>query len=336
MSAQPKRPRSRTRITKDNGDPEKAESPKPLLRQASSAKLPVSKLKKDELVRLNNDLQKQVNAITIQNQQMREKLTALANIISESARIKGLEPIVAVKESVDIPTDRLVGWLGAMLQEGEKSVENPVESRVEELETRTTYLTTEVAKLVQLLLRVENGLEGIENTERLEDAHQKARLLLYETKGSRLFNGLANKSPPDNCDEDNSESGQNTERKTLTVIQDMQNPAILDLTPPLKKLPGNTHVHDTHTVLKQYLVQELSKYKGNGADWRLLGERVGIPSDTIQQWRRWKVELPMQYVLETWGRSPGATIRLLHRHLASPQLRYTILAKIISDFYSID
>ena len=73
-----------------------------------------------------------------------------------------------------------------------------------------------------------------------------------------------------------------------------------------------------------------------GADWRMLGERVGIPLETIQQWRRWKVENPAEYVLQSWGQSAGATVRMLHRHLISPQMSCIILAKRISDFYLVE
>lgn len=76
--------------------------------------------------------------------------------------------------------------------------------------------------------------------------------------------------------------------------------------------------------------------KITGADWRMLGERVGIPLETIQQWRRWKVENPAEYVLQSWGQSAGATVRMLHRHLISPQMSCIILAKRISDFYLVE
>lgn len=181
MSAQPKRPRSRTRNTKENGVTDKPDSPKPLIRQASSMKLPVSKLKKDDLVKQNNDLQKQLNAMTIQNQALREKLTTLTDIVYENAKIKGLEPSTAVKETMEIPTGRLVSWLDELLMEEDKSSQNTVETRVEELETRTTHLTMEVARMVQLGLQIENGLEEIQDTECLEEAHKRARMLFYET-----------------------------------------------------------------------------------------------------------------------------------------------------------
>ncbi|KAH3853381.1 hypothetical protein DPMN_095903 [Dreissena polymorpha] len=67
-----------------------------------------------------------------------------------------------------------------------------------------------------------------------------------------------------------------------------------------------------------------------------MGERLGIPQETISQWKRWKIEQPMFYMLQTWSQSSGATVRMLHRHLVSPQMRCTLLAKRISDFYKVD
>ena len=64
--------------------------------------------------------------------------------------------------------------------------------------------------------------------------------------------------------------------------------------------------------------------------------RVGIDADTIGNWEDMKLSLPMGKVLTMWAESPGATVRLLHRHLMSPQMRHTLLAKRISDYYMVD
>lgn len=87
-------------------------------------------------------------------------------------------------------------------------------------------------------------------------------------------------------------------------------------------------------VLKVILV--ICKILKPGSDWRMMGERLGIPAETINQWKRWKVDQPMYYVLQTWSQSTGATVRILHRHLVSPQMKCTLLAKRISDFYKVD
>ena len=87
--------------------------------------------------------------------------------------------------------------------------------------------------------------------------------------------------------------------------------------------------------IRLYMVDFFS-YFCAGADWRMIGERIGIAAETLSQWKRWKLENPMFYVLQTWSQSPGATVRLLHRHLVSPQMRNTLLAKRLSDFYMVD
>ncbi len=73
-----------------------------------------------------------------------------------------------------------------------------------------------------------------------------------------------------------------------------------------------------------------------GADWRMFAERVGIDPGTIEYWRSLRLECSMGRVFAEWGESPSATVRLLHRHLMSPQIRNTLLGKRISDFYEVD
>ena len=73
-----------------------------------------------------------------------------------------------------------------------------------------------------------------------------------------------------------------------------------------------------------------------GVDWRILAERFGIAGETISRWEEMKHSLPMGKVLTAWAENPGATVRLLHRHLMSPQMRCTLLAKRISDYYEVD
>lgn len=67
-----------------------------------------------------------------------------------------------------------------------------------------------------------------------------------------------------------------------------------------------------------------------------MASRFGIDADVIAGWEDLKLSLPMGKVLTTWAEGPGATVRLLHRHLMSPQMRYTFLAKRISDYYDVD
>lgn len=68
----------------------------------------------------------------------------------------------------------------------------------------------------------------------------------------------------------------------------------------------------------------------------MLAERVGIPEELIKSWKQQHLSCPMGKVLTYWGQSDGATVRMLHRHLMSPQMRQALLAKRLSDFYDVD
>ena len=71
-------------------------------------------------------------------------------------------------------------------------------------------------------------------------------------------------------------------------------------------------------------------------DWRLIAYRVGIPENLVEQWIRMRAPYAMALVMKVWGDSVGATVRMLHRHLASPQMKAIVLAKRLADFYEVD
>lgn len=68
----------------------------------------------------------------------------------------------------------------------------------------------------------------------------------------------------------------------------------------------------------------------------MFAQKVGVSTETIQFWRRLKIRNPMEQVLTFWKDSKAATVRMLHRHLKSPQINGLIPAKLISDFYQVD
>ena len=72
-----------------------------------------------------------------------------------------------------------------------------------------------------------------------------------------------------------------------------------------------------------------------GADWRMLASRVNIDQDTISYWSSLRLDCPMGRVFSEWSTDNSATIHILHRHLMSPQMRCTIVAKRIADFYDV-
>lgn len=67
----------------------------------------------------------------------------------------------------------------------------------------------------------------------------------------------------------------------------------------------------------------------------MFASRVGIDNETIKEWDSFSLQCPMGRVLACWGESPSATVRMMHRHLMSPQLRYTLLGKRVADFYNV-
>ena len=73
-----------------------------------------------------------------------------------------------------------------------------------------------------------------------------------------------------------------------------------------------------------------------GADWRMFAQRVGVSDSLLATWQQMKIAQPMRNVLCVWAASPGATVRMLHRHLISPQMRCLLLARRISDYYQVD
>lgn len=305
---------------------------------------------KAELEKANSELCREVEELNKENQTLKGTLTAVIDKLIENAKIKGVAVPAEVETPLvtDIPVECLTTFTDKLTAESHKS--NTMEYRVEELETRITHLNMELAKLLRSRLDLENGLDEIVcDCGSVDEVKVKAKGLLRDIKSNGLFTFLdsvpiektvpekksAIQTQQNELKQNGCHGNKNTTKvpPTVTVLLNDQN---LDLTPPTVKFPGETNIKYMHKDLRQYIVQQLSFTKGNGADWRLMGERLGIAPETIEQWRRWKLEAPMQQVLQTWSQSPGATVRMLHRHLVSPQMRCTLLAKRISDFYQVD
>lgn len=299
---------------------------------------------KEELKKANEELFREVEMLNGENQVLKATISAVIEKLIENAKIKGVD----VPEEIDnpnvceIPTESIVYLTEEMTAEEPKS--HTMEGRIEELETRITHLNMELAKLLRTRINLENGLDDLIESPDLEYAKCKAKELKMEIRGSSLFTFLDSVPVVDDNLPANSSSCNNlkiefqhSEIQKHQVIGTVNgSDKKLDLTPPLRKYPGDTHIKNMHKDLRQYIIQQLSLQKANGADWRMIGERIGIAAETLSQWKRWKLENPMFYVLQTWSQSPGATVRLLHRHLVSPQMRNTLLAKRLSDFYMVD
>lgn len=317
---------------------------------AMSSKSSPTKLNKDQkqkelqssvedLMKVNAEMTREVEELNKENQVLKLTLTALVEKIAENAKIKSIKipPEINNANVAKIPMNSLLKLTETLTADTYKS--ETLEFRVEEMETRITHLNAELAKLIQSRLHIENSLEKIvKDGTNLEDIRAKAVELIREIKCDNLFTFLDSLSQEKKTEtrtdvvQESSAAKKHTPRTITVLLKDES----LNLTPPEKKMPGETHIKNMHQDLRRYLTQQLSLPKGNGADWRMMGERVGIPPETITQWKQWKVEMPMQYVFQAWSQSPGATLRLLHRHLVSPQMKCTLLAKRISDFYHVD
>lgn len=351
MASQPKKSAMK-KDTSEKGDKSRPVSSK-LSKRESSAKITnsnsngglLSKSKQEQILKENTDLQAEIQSLTLQNSELTERLRVITNGIVEQSKLKGYT-FSKTDQSTDVtklPMEKITQLVDFLVHGKDPRNRAAIETRVEELETRITHLNMELSKMLELRINLEHGLDDIQNCDNLFYAQNRARFLLYEARGSKLFTFLEKDQfvvqDEDICNNHNTSTTVTTSQvppsftQTESIIKNLKT---LDLTPPKVKFPGETHIKKMDKSLEQYLINELSLCKGNGADWRMFAERIGVTSETIDQWRRWKLELPMKFVLETWAQSPAATMRMFHRHLVSPQLKNTLLAKRISDFYKVD
>uniref|UniRef100_A0A1I8IUC5 Dynamin-type G domain-containing protein n=1 Tax=Macrostomum lignano TaxID=282301 RepID=A0A1I8IUC5_9PLAT len=99
---------------------------------------------------------------------------------------------------------------------------------------------------------------------------------------------------------------------------------------PAQRLPGCTPISQMNRDLRQWICLDLNMERRAGNDWRMLADRLGF-ADSVPAWSG--LASPMAKLLTEWSRSESATVRLLHRHLASPELRSPLLAKRLQQFY---
>lgn len=335
----------------EKGDKSRPVSGK-LSKKESSSKLTnssngslLSKSKQEQILKENADFQNEIKSLQNRNSALEDRLKLITSDIIEHSRSKGykFKEDDLSKDFTDFPLAKISELLEFLQHGKDPRNKAPIVTRVEELETRVTHLNMELCKMIELRMNMEQGLVEIEHSRNLFDAQNRARFLLYEAQGSKLFTFLEK----DEYSVHEKEISNNHNTSTTVTASDVHPSATetaaivkqlrtIELIPPTIKLPGETHITRMDKVLEQYIINELSLYKGNGADWRMFAERVGISKETVDQWKKWKLDLPMKYVLENWSHSPAATMRMLHRHLVSPQLKNTLLAKRISDFYKVD
>ncbi|XP_046557944.1 uncharacterized protein LOC124267114 [Haliotis rubra] len=305
----------------------------------------------DDLNKESSQLREQVITLQTENEEMKEKLRILTLRLVEAGKQRGSEMDFDTNcDILEIPLLELLAVIadlnGNEVKTGSHQLKDFDENRLEELETRVTLLNTELAKLFKLKLKVENGLQNMDRCQDVGELRKKAKYLWYESCGTQVF--VEPKIKVEDKPAVEPVIATTVPLPTLTPISHPTsaqsnlphavriNLERVNIPTPSSKLPANTHINNMHKGLLQLVIQDLSLYKGNGADWRLIAERVGIPAQLIAQWKTMKLPQPMKNVLYVWGESQGATVRMLHRHLVSPQMRSLVLAKRISDFYHVD
>ncbi|ESO92040.1 hypothetical protein LOTGIDRAFT_233305 [Lottia gigantea] len=321
--------------------PRRPESAKPLQKPKISRK-------EEELTKENQRLKVTIDYMQDENTKLKEKLEKIADRLINNVD-KSEYNFKVYKSLSDISVEEFTAMISDITSKKEKKGEHYLESRIEEVETRLTQMSGEFAKLIQLKMRLENGLEDIENCYCIETTRQKARSLKTHSANTQIFI-----QPPKYEDQNKTKLTLLEEILSEETVTEDENPLVIspstnrlpqsvtmNLEPILMprkfvKLPADTHVKDILPELKQLIIQTLSLQKGNGSDWRMFAERIGLSETLINQWKLMKLNQPMRNVLNVWSNSPGATVRLLHRHLVSPQLKSVMLAKRVTEYYNVD
>lgn len=303
----------------------------PVTRKASGKKAAPKNPKKviAELTEQNELLTQELNMLKEQTACQHEKLDLLTDKVVGAINKKefGITDLTDIR-SLSIQT--LMDMLAKLVVK-RRIQDVSVEARVEDLETRVTEMSLDIAKMTKKTLAYELGLQDIAKATSLEAVQDR----VYELQ---LIAGQAYHSFAANDPERKPEQLMNgvDESPDSPAQRSLNNARKLNLVSPPRKFAGETHIRNMHRDLRLYVMKELSQEKASGADWRMFGTRVGIDPETLSYWESCELECPMGRVLAQWGDSPSATVRMLHRHLMSPQLRCTILGKRVADFYDVD
>ncbi|CAH1791263.1 unnamed protein product [Owenia fusiformis] len=283
-----------------------------------------------EQVKELEELRVSVANLTTENTDLKEKLELIIRKLVNNIDVEQFE-IEKTTPTTEIKMDTIIDMMTKLITRF--NYRGRMETRIEELESKLTHQNNQVARLVQRNLAIENGLCEMSLCYDFDELHRRISHLQLETSealtplGDAIYHPSSPRRPTGHL--------VNTaiEGRTPQVQEDLET---FLLTPPSRRLPGDTHITNIYRELKLYLMKELSLEKSSGADWRMLAQRVMIPDDTINYWVSLQMEFPMGRVFAEWGESEDATVRILHRHLQSPQMRLVLLAKRISDFYDVD
>ncbi|PAA65838.1 hypothetical protein BOX15_Mlig032391g1 [Macrostomum lignano] len=224
------------------------------------------------------------------------------------------------------------------------------ESRLVDLETRVTQLGGEFSRCAGRCLLFEGVLEELLRSRLGPDQVHEVISDAFLATGKSVRDALDRKDGKDprqltsmsenavqavTENQDPSALLDDFERKIslspLAAFPDRSN--VLTLKPPAQRLPGCTPISQMNRDLRQWICLDLNMERRAGNDWRMLADRLGF-ADSVPAWSG--LASPMAKLLTEWSRSESATVRLLHRHLASPELRAPLLAKRLQQFYRVD
>ncbi|KAK7103703.1 centrosomal protein of 128 kDa-like [Littorina saxatilis] len=294
---------------------------------------PISQRTLDRVTKERDDLKKKLDASL---KHMTELKRTIRNIAKKAMDVANPTPFLtgSEKDPSDMTEEEVIEMIGKLVP-AEKN--ESFESRIEELETRITLLSGELGKLFKLKLNLEDGLNELSSCQDLNTMRDTVKQLRYQSIATKLFAGDSLKLDGLEEEEKSRDSPSSDRSKHMGIPSQVQiNLEPVDIPPSKTRKAPDTHIKNMQPELRQLVIQELSLYKGSGSDWRMFAQRVGVPDSLIEQWQQMKVHQPMRNALGVWAASPGATVRILHRHLVSPQMRCVLLAKRVSDYYQVD
>lgn len=134
-----------------------------------SAKSPKVQIK--ELTEQNATLNEELISLKNQHEELRNKMDCTVRKILEGVSRKDFN-IKEATDPLDITTDCLLNMVGKMIIK-KKIMDMSVEARVEQLETRVTQMTIDIAKYSKKTLAYENGLQDLLNSHNMEDVRDR-------------------------------------------------------------------------------------------------------------------------------------------------------------------